>query len=480
MSLNDPRWGHSPGGKPEDGSGSPEPEERLGKAAPGAGEDRPEPSGDKGGQRPETPGEGGEDRREPEDRRESRESAKSLEAEWQSFNDLLKMLMRGAPEDSGEPGGEPPGEKAPGRKPSRGKRPGGVSPRLWMLAGVACLFAVGAYLGAGFYTVPSGHSSALYSLGKFSKIVGPGTHWHLPWPFEKVRLIDTRLVHRTEANFTGTGRSSYLLTADGCLAELRGSLQWKVKPDGIRSYLERTDNPALAVESAFRRSLRQEFSFLTAHDVVTGRASLAQKKIAAAVQAEADRLGLGVEVIGADIAHAGLPKGQSRDAGEQADDKAFAIAQARAAVTDRIAENTVRLIRENAASYAKRVVHVAKTDAEFLRFLHSHPSSAKEKGEGIARAWDGAMEAAVPSRGELSNVSAEDILKVIRQRRGADEAGLRKVPDGAVTMEEILASRKRESFERGAGADGAGGKAQGSETRDTTADRREYLRRRGR
>ena len=90
------------------------------------------------------------------------------------------------------------------------------------------------------------------------------------------------------------------------------------------------------------------------------------------------------------------------------------------------------------------------------------------------------MEAALPNQGELSNASAVEIMNVIRRRRAGDDGGLRKVSDGAVTMDDILALRRSESVERKAAGDS--GAQQGGElgTRDTTTDRREYLRRRGR
>lgn len=109
-------------------------------------------------------------------------------------------------------------------------------------------------------------------------------------------MVDTRLVHSQDVSFSGKAGEGYLLTADGSFVSATATVKWQVASDGVRNYLEHMVNPSEVIDAALRRALRQEFTDMTVHDVLSGRAALLKDDLAKRVQKEADSLGLGVHI----------------------------------------------------------------------------------------------------------------------------------------------------------------------------------------
>lgn len=496
MPLDDNRWGRRL--EPEDKGGAASPHEnKRDETGEESRESSPRAPSDSSGEgsRAQAPRDGRQGA-EGSGSEDSRRSARDLEAEWQAFNELLRSLNTGR--------GRRPGEKRPQQRPSAPRRgeagaPGRGRSILPALIGLAFFFGLSAYLGAGFYTVPAGESAALYTTGSFRELVGPGTHWHLPWPFEKVRMVDTRLMRKSEVSFSGSGSEGYLLTADGALVRARGAVQWKVAPEGVRSYLEHVSNPSQAISSALRRAMRQSFGDMTVSDAMEGRAALLSADFAREVQAEADALGLGVKIESVTISDVRLPvkvegSADSAQKAESADEGAFQAAQRWAGLAETLSTGTARRILESAESYQQRVTHVARADSEFLDYLYSRPFPEADRQAALERAWNAAMAASLPNPGELSETSAADIMAVIRSKKPAAEgpADAKEGPP-VVTAAEVAAAKKAASAAAAASARGAAraeppseaGKAAAPsspvlEDRDTTEDRSAYLRNGGR
>ena len=463
MPLNDNRWGRHLAPQPEKPAKAPEGE-------PGGSACLEEDRGEgRPGQQP-----AGDGQLHPKD--EARENAKDLEAAWKSFNDMLKGYRR-----AGGQGGEPPR----GGRPPRPK--GALRARLAGGLAVAVIFTAGAYLGAGFYTVPAGDAAALYAMGEFSRVVGPGSHWHLPWPFERVRMVDTRLLRRTEAVFTGADGEGYLATADGLLVRARAVVEWQVPQEGVRGYLEQMASPSQAIEAALRRALREEISDMTLRDAMQGRPAQFSDRLAQLVQAEADGLGLGIKIRKVEMGDVKLPEeaeDAARTSAARQDDGAgaYQAAQRWAAMADALSSSTARRISEEAGAYRQRVVHAAKADSSLLAYLQDLPASDADRQRALERSWSAAMEAALPGRGELSAASVDDIMAVIRARRPSEGADLAKDFEQGVSAADVTEAKKAAAAAKQGGDAGKSAATDIGrvEDRDSAPDRSEYLRNKGR
>nr|CAA6826807.1 MAG: HflK protein [uncultured Thiotrichaceae bacterium] len=128
-------------------------------------------------------------------------NARDAEEIVNKINQKLNSLFGG----SGKDGDSESGMGAPGAK------------GIILLAIV--LFAV--WLFSGFYTVDARQEALVLRFGAYNTTTGPGLHWHLPYPIEKVEMINVA------QNRSAKDRSS-MLTIDENIVDVEVTVQYKV------------------------------------------------------------------------------------------------------------------------------------------------------------------------------------------------------------------------------------------------------------
>lgn len=88
---------------------------------------------------------------------------------------------------------------------------------------VGLLAAVGfiAWLAFGIYTVDARQQALVLRFGSYVETTGPGLHWHLPYPIEKIEIVDV------DQNRSAQDRST-MLTKDENIVDIAVSVQYKV------------------------------------------------------------------------------------------------------------------------------------------------------------------------------------------------------------------------------------------------------------
>jgi drug/metabolite transporter (DMT)-like permease/regulator of protease activity HflC (stomatin/prohibitin superfamily) len=145
-------------------------------------------------------------------------------------------------------------------------------------------------LGGGIYAVPAGHRAVVERLGAPMAEAAPGLLLRLPPPLEQVTLVDVDRVRRAPLE-DGT---TPMLCGDQSMLSLSAWLHYTVADSSDWVF------GALAPEAALTELARAELVAAVSrqpHDAVLtdGREAL-QREVAAAVQAAAERAGLGVAV----------------------------------------------------------------------------------------------------------------------------------------------------------------------------------------
>lgn len=141
------------------------------------------------------------------------------------------------------------------------------------------------WAGTGFYSIDSKERGLVQRFGVPAKnIVGPGLHWHLPYPIEKVTIVDIR---NRKLNIAAT-----MLTKDEKLVKINVNVNYKVRVNtpkqnrenlnpGLKDYLfeVRSTDPKKGPEHTLREALysalRKVISGLKLEEV------LGQQKVAA-------------------------------------------------------------------------------------------------------------------------------------------------------------------------------------------------------
>ncbi len=231
-------------------------------------------------------------------------------------------------------GGQPKGPWGQGPAPNpepkpQPKLPGGVRPpdletllrKIWsdvkryLPAGLlgkrgawaVATLAVGVWLALGFYTVNDNEQGVVLRFGAFVKHTGPGTYWHLPWPFESAYTPNVKKPNQLDIGFKPAAETggesedkqdeSYMLTGDENIADVQFSVFWRIKD--ANAYLFNVDRGKsddvvkAAAESAMREVVGREKL-----DVIqTSHRETVQMKVQLGMQAILDSYNAGIEVV---------------------------------------------------------------------------------------------------------------------------------------------------------------------------------------
>ena len=76
----------------------------------------------------------------------------------------------------------------------------------WILIGIGILF--GAYLASGFYVVAADERAVVRRFGAVAAQLGPGMHYALPWPVDRVDVVKTTSVMKVGVGFAPTAGES--------------------------------------------------------------------------------------------------------------------------------------------------------------------------------------------------------------------------------------------------------------------------------
>jgi membrane protease subunit HflK len=129
--------------------------------------------------------------------------------------------------------------------------------------GVVALVIIVAWLLSGIYIVDPAERGVVQRFGAYVGETGPGPHWHVPWPVEKVTIINVDRIRHAEIGYrTSAGQNAVMqvpsealmLTEDENIVDIKIAIQYKIS--SARHYLFNVADPdvtlRLAVESALR------------------------------------------------------------------------------------------------------------------------------------------------------------------------------------------------------------------------------------
>ncbi|MES1926771.1 protease modulator HflK [Salinisphaera sp. T31B1] len=122
---------------------------------------------------------------------------------------------------------------------------GGPSPALFL---VVVPIALVVWLATGMYVVQPGEKGVVLRFGQYSATQGPGWHWHLPYPIDRVYKVDTQQVRRV-------GNRAVMLTKDENIVEVEVAVQYRISD--ANKYLFQLREPDQTVEQVLRSAVRE-------------------------------------------------------------------------------------------------------------------------------------------------------------------------------------------------------------------------------
>jgi len=269
-------------------------------------------------------------------------------------------------------------------KGGNGKSGGGGINKFGAILIGAILFSV--WMFSGVYTVDSAQRGVELRFGAYQQTTQPGLHWHFPYPFEAVELVDV------DKNRTAKDRT-HMLTKDENIVDVGVSVQYKIKsPEDYLFNIYLTDyEPQQSVGTLYhvmRSAIREVIGRNTMDGILKdNRAGFAPDTLKV-MQEILDSYKSGIHVIKVNLTYAEAPK-QVKDAFDDANraredkDRYKNQAETYAKKVIPAARGKAARILEDATAYTSQVVSKSKGDSTRFNKIateyHKAPEVTRER-----------------------------------------------------------------------------------------------------
>jgi len=257
---------------------------------------------------------------------------------------------------------------------SSGSSDGGPSSTaIGILVGMVFLF----WMASGIYIIEPAERGVVLRFGSFVDTTGPGPHWRLPYPIDKVEIVDVDQIRNVEVGYrSSTGREansvpqeSLMLTQDENIVDIKFAVQYRVKL--ADEYLFSVRDPDTSLRQATESAIREAIGKSKMDFVLTQGQSDIATRTQEIVQEILDAYKTGLEVTSVNLQSAQPPeevRGAFEDAIRAREDQQRLINNAEAYSNDIIPKARGGAARqlEEANGYKARVV--AQAEGEASRF----------------------------------------------------------------------------------------------------------------
>jgi membrane protease subunit HflK len=226
-----------------------------------------------------------------------------------------------------------------------------LTPLRWL--GLAALVVLGVYLGSGFYLVDTDEEAVVRRFGAMAARVGPGMHYRLPWPIDRVDVLKTISVMKTGVGFVlrEDGQDATdgmeLLTGDTNILSIALALQYVVQDPA--DFLFQTESPEALIGALAEAALTEAVLGLPVDEVLTTGRLAIQERVKTRTQARLDDYRSGVRITSSNIMSIALDK---------------SVAEAFQEVTDAMADREKS--RNEARMYANNLIPKTRGEAHAL------------------------------------------------------------------------------------------------------------------
>ena len=254
---------------------------------------------------------------------------------------------------------------------------GGASPSS-SLVGLIIGVLVIVWLASGIYIVDPGERGVVTRFGSYVDTTEPGPHWRLPFPVDKVEVVNVDQIRDVEVGYRsspGRGDSNtvpqeaLMLTQDENIVDIKFAVQYRVKD--AKDYLFAVRDPHTTLREATESAVREAIGKSKMDFVLTQGQSDIAVRTEELIQGILDRYSTGLLVTSVNLQSAQPPqevKGAFEDAIKAREDNERLKNDAEAYSNDIIPKargNAARQLEE-ASGYKARVV--AQAEGESKRF----------------------------------------------------------------------------------------------------------------
>lgn len=231
---------------------------------------------------------------------------------------------------------------------------------------------IGLWLLTGFYRIDEQERGVVLRFGAYVGESGPGLHWNLPYPFERVEKVN--LTRDRSVKMAEDGTQSQMLTLDSNIVEVRFGVQYNISSARDFLFNNRTDageseDGADLVKQAAESAMRSIVSRSPLDDVLNKGRDAIRVEAERAIQDLLDRYQSGIRVQRVLLEAISVPAKVQKaldDVNRAAQDKKRLESEGEAYRNDVVprARGTAQQLIAEAESYETRVTAHARGEAQ--------------------------------------------------------------------------------------------------------------------
>ncbi|HTS54168.1 MAG TPA: protease modulator HflK, partial [Burkholderiales bacterium] len=171
-------------------------------------------------------------------------------------------------------------------------------PRHWI--GLLALVLLGAYFATGFYVVNADEHAVVRRFGAVEARVGPGIHYRLPWPVDRIDVVKTTSVMKTGVGFSPSENDSQsmtgveVLTGDTNILSLALVVQYVIRDPA--EFLFQIEQPHTLVATLAQSVLTETVVGMPVDEVLTTGRLAIQGRVKLKTQEILDRYRSGIQI----------------------------------------------------------------------------------------------------------------------------------------------------------------------------------------
>jgi membrane protease subunit HflK len=170
--------------------------------------------------------------------------------------------------------------------------------------GLVALAGLAVYLTSGLFTVGADEQAVVRRFGRVAARVGPGIHYRVPWPVDRVDTVKTTAVMKRGVGFDagvgdGAGAGMQIVTGDTNIINVAIVLQYVISNPA--AFLFDAEDPHALIGRLAESALTETVVGMPVDEILTSGRLAIQARVKSDTQAILDRYGTGVQLTSANI-----------------------------------------------------------------------------------------------------------------------------------------------------------------------------------
>jgi len=254
------------------------------------------------------------------------------------------------------------------------------------------VLAVALWFATGIFIIDPEEQGVIKRFGEITDVVGPGPHYHLPFPIETVQIAPVTAVRRLEIGFrtiqTGPPakyrrvlKESLMLTGDENIIDVQFIVQYRISD--LENYFYSLTNPDETVKSAAESAMREVVGDTTVTKALTVGKGIIEDTTAQLLQQTMKSYKGGIKIENVKLQDVHPPdavKEAFKDVVSAREDREKMINDAEGYKNNLVpkARGEAAQIINNAKAYSKEKVLVATGESERFNMVYEEYKKAKD------------------------------------------------------------------------------------------------------